>query len=228
MEVDQNRFPGAGFIMPHHDSVLKPTSFRNKMTIHLPSSLPTQGATFIIIRNFSTTSLRGTHKVKYPTVGGWGVRGWGSPNSDDWRKCLALFLLCGGTYGLDIFLNYPAGLRSLGSPVRILPTTVYLLRGEWEAVVCIYISRGLGGTHQGWVSHLRPPPAHAPPLPHWLTHWLLLLLLFRVYQLTSSGRQAQPCNTCTVQYTHREKFLSSVKISTIEGDGVRAYLWPYN
>jgi hypothetical protein len=26
------------------------------------------------------------------------VRGWGSPNSDDWRKCLALCLLCGVQY----------------------------------------------------------------------------------------------------------------------------------
>jgi hypothetical protein len=26
-----------------------------------------------------------------------GVRGWGSPNSDDWRKSLVLCLLCGST-----------------------------------------------------------------------------------------------------------------------------------
>jgi hypothetical protein len=29
------------------------------------------------------------------------VRGWGRPNSDDWRKCLALCLLCGVQYLLS-------------------------------------------------------------------------------------------------------------------------------
>jgi hypothetical protein len=28
------------------------------------------------------------------------VRGWGSPNSDDWRKSLALCLLCAGVVGI--------------------------------------------------------------------------------------------------------------------------------
>jgi hypothetical protein len=31
------------------------------------------------------------------------VRGWGSPNSDDWRKGLALCLLCGFKYGRESY-----------------------------------------------------------------------------------------------------------------------------
>ncbi len=34
------------------------------------------------------------------------VRGWGSPNSDDWRKSLALFLLCEENAMLLLCLSY--------------------------------------------------------------------------------------------------------------------------
>jgi hypothetical protein len=39
-----------------------------------------------------------------------GVRGWGSPNSDDWRKSLALFLLCGTSAQPSVSLSL---LRSI-------------------------------------------------------------------------------------------------------------------
>jgi hypothetical protein len=48
-----------------------------------------------------------------PRTGGGGghtrlrVRDWGSPNSDDWRKSLALFLLCGIGYLCTCDLYYP-------------------------------------------------------------------------------------------------------------------------
>jgi hypothetical protein len=35
------------------------------------------------------------------------VRGWGSPNSDDWRKSLALCLLC------DFDLEFIKGINSM-------------------------------------------------------------------------------------------------------------------
>jgi hypothetical protein len=45
-----------------------------------------------------------------------GVRGWGSPNSDDWRKSLALFLFC-GTHPFPAYMNIniylPPSLLSL-------------------------------------------------------------------------------------------------------------------
>jgi hypothetical protein len=37
------------------------------------------------------------------------VRGWGSPNSDDWKKSLALCLLCGPSFHRDCFMDENEG-----------------------------------------------------------------------------------------------------------------------
>ncbi len=53
------------------------------------------------------------------------VRGWGSPNSDDWRKSLSLCLLCGPTFicNTSVLFCYFQSLKTL---------TEYILLGAHE------------------------------------------------------------------------------------------------
>ncbi len=61
-----------------------------------------------------------------PRAGGRGahsVRGWGSPNSDDWRKSLAFCLLCGTACRVPLW-GALLNRRFLGQLLRQLPLTV--------------------------------------------------------------------------------------------------------
>jgi hypothetical protein len=56
-------------------------------------------------RNWYDPSLASECAPPPPRTKGWGahslrLRGWGSPNSDDWRKSLALCLLCDVTHAV--------------------------------------------------------------------------------------------------------------------------------
>ncbi len=70
------------------------------------------------------------------------VRGWGSPNSDDWRKSLALCLL----YGFILHL-FPSTTRVLG-PAHVLPRgnfTLGSISGSATPSSCIWLTPRLEG-----------------------------------------------------------------------------------
>ncbi len=56
------------------------------------------------------------------------VRGWGSPNSNDWRKSLALCLLCASDYESFVYLSLSYSYSSIPylSALPLTPTYFYV------------------------------------------------------------------------------------------------------
>jgi hypothetical protein len=80
------------------------------------------------------------------------VRGWGSPNSDDWRKSLALCLLCGNI--VPVF----AVILSLSTSLSpLVPIT------DWSAND--QLSEPQKGEHSQYYLHYKPFPLMTISLP---------------------------------------------------------------
>ncbi len=74
------------------------------------------------------------------------LRGWGSPNSDDWRKSLALCLLC-GWFSSSLLCSVVANIPPMSprdTPPPPLPTTK-----EPHLFVLSFQIRGRGGREGG-------------------------------------------------------------------------------
>ncbi len=83
------------------------------------------------------------------------LRGWGSPNSDDWRKSLALCLLC-GWFSSSLLCSVAANIPPM-SPRDTVPLTP-LTSNKRATSICLELSdtgqRGEGGGNKtvktGW------------------------------------------------------------------------------
>ncbi len=86
------------------------------------------------------------------------VRGWGSPNSDDWRKSLVLCLLC------DYYLDEYTPERALQRSYNFLyPLTEKRLHFIWDTYFSSFELKHIAG--------LKHPPSPSSPAPCMPCDW---------------------------------------------------------